>query len=179
MSDSYYPNKDGVASFSWPDPHWAVGGYPYHQHLSVPQSTHPELISAPGYASNVGWPGSYHVPDLNATNDGTFSLAPTIEMGAFANLPTQVDFTNPVSVNMLERRHGLTLLPQPVPNPWLVQALCTFPSCICHNHSYSPDANPKPSSMQNPRSPSRNWLTTCIGQGSLPLPPTWPLQHLM
>jgi hypothetical protein len=31
-------------------------------------------------------------------------------MGALANLQAQVDFTNPVSVNELERRHGLTLL---------------------------------------------------------------------
>jgi hypothetical protein len=102
MNNPFYSNED--ASSTWPDPHWAMGGYPYYPNLSVPQTTHPDLTFAPGYTSNAGWPGSY-APEFNATNVSAFSPAP-----AYANLPTQVDFTNPVSVDILERRHGLTLL---------------------------------------------------------------------
>jgi hypothetical protein len=104
MNISSHSNKDGVASLTWPDPHWAIGGYP-NPNLSVPQSTHLDLTSAPGYTSNAEWPGSY-IPDFdfNATNVWALSLDPT-----FANLP-EVDFTNPVRVNILGRRLGLTLL---------------------------------------------------------------------
>ena len=104
-SDSY-SNTDYVAPATWPIPLWAMGDYPYYLHSSVPQSTYPGLVSAPGHPSTAG---SY-IPDFKATDDVAFSLPPTTEMGAFANLPTQVDSTNPVSVNVLGRRHGLTIL---------------------------------------------------------------------
>jgi hypothetical protein len=106
MNNSSYTNKNGVASSTWPDPRWATGAYPYYPNPSVPQSIHPDLTSAPGYTSNAEWPESY-VPDFdfNAKNVSAFSPAPTL-----ANLKTEEEFTNPVSVNILERRHGLTLL---------------------------------------------------------------------
>jgi hypothetical protein len=80
--------QDGVASAPWPDSPWAMG------YTSVPQSTHPDLISIPGHLSNVG----PYIPDLNATNYAAFTLTPTTEMGMFTNLPTtQVDYTYQVS----------------------------------------------------------------------------------
>jgi hypothetical protein len=90
-SEAYSSNskKDGVASATWPDPLSAMGHYPYYSYPSVPQGTHLDL----GYPSIAG---SY-IPGSNAADDAAFSLAPTTEMGAFANLPTQVDFTNHVS----------------------------------------------------------------------------------
>lgn len=100
-----YSNKDNIASATWSDPLWAMGDYLY-PYLSVPQSTHPDPVSAPEYPSTA----RSYVPDFNAANDAAFSLAPTIEMGAFSNLPTQVNSTNPVSDKVLECRHRLTLL---------------------------------------------------------------------
>ena len=168
MNDSSYSNKDGVASSTWPDPQWAMEGYPYYPDLSVPQSTHHSLISAPGYTSNAGWPESY-IPDFNATHVSAF--APT-----FANLPTQVDFTHPVSVNVLERRHGLTLLSHRMflilisCKPHVCSVLASATILCIHQIKLPP--------MQNRRSPSRNWLGTYLGHGPLPLPPTRWLQYL-
>jgi hypothetical protein len=79
-NSDFYSNKCDVASATWPDP-------------LVPQGTHLDLVSDPGYPSTTG---SY-VPDFNAAGDAAFSLAPTTEMGAFANLSTQFDITNQVS----------------------------------------------------------------------------------
>ncbi|KAF8504851.1 hypothetical protein F5888DRAFT_1659093 [Russula emetica] len=139
----------------------AMGDYPYYPYPPVPQSTYPDLVSASGYPSTAGTYLPDYLPNFNAADDAAFSLAPTTEMRAFANLPTQGDFTN-----------------QNVLDPWSMPDLCMFFSCICHYPSYSPDAHPKPSSMRISRSPSRNWLVTHIVQGSLPLPPTRWLRHL-
>ena len=88
-------NNDDGATATWPNP-WATGGYLYPS-ISVPQSTYPEIPQEPvlgGYPSTAG---SYD-PYFNAANDAAaFSLAPTTEMGAFANLPIQADYTNQVS----------------------------------------------------------------------------------
>jgi hypothetical protein len=51
MNYSQYSNKDVAASATWPDPLWATGNQSY---TSVPQSTHPDLISTPGYLSTAG-----------------------------------------------------------------------------------------------------------------------------
>jgi hypothetical protein len=37
------------------------------------------------------------VPDINAADDAAFSVAPTAEVGVFASLPAQADFTSQVS----------------------------------------------------------------------------------
>jgi hypothetical protein len=77
-----------VASAPWAMP---VGGDSY---TSVPQSTHPDLISTPGHFSTAG----PHVPDFNAADYPAFTLAPTTEMGIFTSLPTTpVDYTYQVS----------------------------------------------------------------------------------
>jgi hypothetical protein len=80
--------QDHVTSAPWPDSLWAMGD----SYTSVPQSTHPDLISTPGYLSTA-------VPDLNATDYAAFTLAPTTEMmGMFTNLKTtQVDYAHQVS----------------------------------------------------------------------------------
>jgi hypothetical protein len=207
MNYSQYSNKDDAASATWPDPLWATGNQSY---TSVPQSTHPDLISTSGYLSTAGpcvgsstwtdpavpqnlldpWsmpalcmflflhlPRSFvftgyesKVPDFNA---------PTTEMGALANLPTKADFTNPVSGQYIgTSTWTYPTVPQNVLDPWSMPGPCMFLSCICHFPSYSPDANPKPTSMRIPRSPCRNWLETHIGQGSIPLQPTRWLHHL-
>ena len=83
-SDSY-SNKDGVSSVTWPISLGATGDYPY-PYLSVPQSTHPGLVSAPGSSTATSY-----VPDFNVADDEAFSFAPTTEMGAFANLLAQLD----------------------------------------------------------------------------------------
>ena len=118
-SDSY-SNKDDVASATWSNPLWASGGYPYP---SVPQNTHPGLVSAPGYPSTAG---SY-VPDFNATDDAAFSLAPTTELGAFVNPRTQADFTNQVSSQcVVTSTWTHSVRPQNVLDPWFMLALCMF-----------------------------------------------------
>jgi len=155
-----------------PDP-WAMGdGYLSYPNLSVPQSTYP--VSGPGYTAGP------HVPDLSAADDAAFSLAPTTEMGAFANLPLQADFsnfTNQVSNQCVgTSKWTYPAVPQNFVDPWSMPGPCMLLSCICH-YSYSPDANPKPTTKQTPRSPSRNWLATSIAVGSLPLPRTRRLQH--
>ena len=131
-SDSH-SNKDGVVSATWPDSLCAMGDYPcYYPYGSVPQSTYPDLVSAPGY------------PDINAANDAAFSLAPATEMGALANLPTQADFTSQVSSQYVGKSTwAYPAVPQNVLDPWTMQGPCMFLSCICHDPSYSPDANPK------------------------------------
>jgi len=97
MNTFYYSNtntddvQDHVASAPWPDSPWATGD----SSTSVPQSTHPDLMSISGYLSTVG---PYDVPDLNAADYAAFTLAPTTEMGIFTNLPTtQVDYAYQVS----------------------------------------------------------------------------------
>jgi hypothetical protein len=78
--------QDHVASTPWPNSPWAMGD---DSSTSVPQSTHRDLTSTPGYLSTVG----QRIPDLNATGYAAFTLAPTTEMGMFTNLPTtQVDY---------------------------------------------------------------------------------------
>ena|SRR6267154_3409774 len=82
--------QDYVASAPWPDSPWATGD----SYTSVPQSTHPDLISNPGYLSTA----DPFVPELNATDFGAFTLAPTTEMGMFTNLQTtQLDYPYQVS----------------------------------------------------------------------------------
>ena len=85
-NSEFYTNKDGIASATWPDP---VGDYP---HPSVPQGTHPDLVSAPECPSTAG---SY-VPDLNAAGD--------VER-VFADLLAQVDCVIQVSNQCVYRRH--------------------------------------------------------------------------
>jgi hypothetical protein len=138
-SDSY-PNKDGVVSATWPDLLCAMGDYPYYAYRSVPQSTYPGRVYAPGYPST----SRSFIPDLNAANDAAFSLAPTTEMGAFANLPTQADCTSQVSSQYVgTSTWTYPGVPQDVLDPWSMPTLCMFHSCIRHDPSYSPDANPK------------------------------------
>jgi hypothetical protein len=169
-----YSNTDDFASATWPNP-WAMGDYAHYPNLSVPQSTYPDPVSAPGYPSTAG---PNHVPDFNAADDAALSLAPTAEMGAFA-LPIQADYTNQVSSQCVRTSTWTyPAAPQNIIDPWSMPGPCMFLSCICHYSSYSPDANPKPTSMRIPRSPSRNWLGSSIGPGSIPLPPTRWLQHL-
>ena len=83
-SDSY-PNKDGVSPATWPIPLGATGDYTY-PYLSVPQSTHPGLVSVPGSSTATSY-----VPDFNTADDAAFSFAPTTEMGGVANLLAQLD----------------------------------------------------------------------------------------
>jgi hypothetical protein len=87
-----HSNKDELTSAIWPSPLWAMGdaSYPYSP---VPQSTHPDLVSGPGYPSTAGT----YLPGFNAAEDGAPSVAPTPEMGAFADLLTQLDGTDQVS----------------------------------------------------------------------------------
>ena len=84
----FYSDEDDVAS---PDLLCPMGDYTY-SYLPVPQHTLPEAVTARGPPTA----GSY-VPDFNAADDATNSLALTTEMGAFADLPTQADSTNEVS----------------------------------------------------------------------------------
>jgi len=130
-SDSH-SNKDGVVSATWPDSLCAMGDYPYYAYGSVPQSTYPDLVSTPGY------------PDINTANDAAYSLAPATEMGALADLPTQADFTSQVSSQYVgTSTRSYPAVPQDVLDPWSMPTLCMFLSCIRHDPSYSPDANPK------------------------------------
>jgi len=84
----FYSDEDDVAS---PDLLWPMGDYTY-PYFPVPQDTLPGPITDPGPSTA----GSY-VPDFNAADDAAFSQPPTTEMGEFADLPTQEDFTNEVS----------------------------------------------------------------------------------
>ena len=125
-----YTNKDDLTSETWPGSLW---DYQYCPQPSVPQSTHPDLVSHPEHPTA----GSY--PDFNAAHDAAFSLAPTTEMGAFANLPTQVDFTNQVS-NQCIRTSTSTYptVPQNTLDPWSMPGPCMFLSRIRYDPSYSP-----------------------------------------
>ena len=131
-------NDDEVASATWPDPLGAMGDYPYYSYIPVPQDAYPG-VSAPSTA------GSY-IPDFDAADDAAFSLAPTTEMGAFGNLPTQVDFTSHQVSSQCVGNLTWTYpaVPQNILDSWSTPDLCTFNSCICHHPSYSPDANPSP-----------------------------------
>jgi len=175
-----YSNMDDTAFMTLPDP-WAVGDdYLSYPSLSVPQSTYPDTVSGPGYPTD----GQY-VPDLSAADDAAFSLPPTTEMGAFANLPLQADFSN-FTYQVSNQCVGMStwtypVVPQDYVDPWSMPGPCMFLSCICHYFSYSLDANSKPTmptTRRTPRSPSRNCLATSIALGALPLPPTRRLQHL-
>ncbi len=115
-----HPNTDNVASGSlpWPDSFSATGDYPY---VSAPQSTHPDLVSAPGYFPTSG---SY-IPDFNAAHDAAFTPTPTIEMGAFPNPPTQeVDHTYQVSKRHVHRHLTYLTAPQNAPDTWPMLAPC-------------------------------------------------------
>jgi hypothetical protein len=82
------------------------------------------------------------VPDLNAADDAVFSLAPTAEMGDFANLPTQADFASQVSSQCVgTSTWTYPAVPQNVLDPWTMPGPRMFLSCICHDPSYSLDAN--------------------------------------
>ena len=94
-SDSY-TNKEYVTSSSWPDPVCAMGDYPSYPHLSVPQSTQLDLLSAPGDPPTAGT----HIPDFNAADDAEFSLAP--ELRAFADLIARLDYINQASDQSVE-----------------------------------------------------------------------------
>ena len=167
----YYSNKD-IASETWPNLLCAMGDYPYYP--SVPQSTHPDQLFAPGHPTV----GSY-VPDFNPADYAAFSLPPTTEMGAFANLPPpQVDFTNQVSGQCVEMSTWTyPAVSQDVLNPWSMPALCMFLPCISHDPPYSPEVNPKPFSTQISQYTNRNRLTISIGQELTPWPPIRWLQH--
>ena len=168
-----YSNMDNAqtSSMTLPDP-WAIGDDYLYPNFPVPQGTYPDTIS--GYPTA----GAY-VPDLSAADDAAFSLAPTTEMGAFANLPPQADFTN--FVNQVSSQCVGTLtwtyrsVPQDSVDPW---SICMILYCVFHDPSYSPDANPKPTTARTRRSLIRNWSATSITLGLLlPLPPTQRLQH--
>ena len=160
----YSNNGDIASTATWPNP-WAQGDYLYDPYPSVLCGTHPDPASTPGYSPT----GSY-TPNVNAADDAAFSLAPTTEMGVFAN---QVSSQ---CVGTSTRTYPT--VPQNIIDPWSMPGLCMFLSCICHFSSYSPDENPKPTSMRISRSTSRNWLGSSIGPGLIPLPPTRWLQHL-
>src|SRR6266576_6721653 len=64
-----YSNKDDIASTIGPR---AMGDYPYHPYLSVPQSTYPDLVSTPGYPSTAG---SY-VPGTSTSLHGALTPSP-------------------------------------------------------------------------------------------------------
>ena len=172
-----YSNNDDVASTAtWPNP-WAHGDYLYDPYPSVLCGTHPDPASTPGYSPTAG----SCTPAFNAADDAAFSLAPTTETGAFANLPIQADltnFVNQVSSQCVGTSWTYPALPQNDLDPWSMPGPCMFLSCICHYSSYSLDVNPKPTSMRTPRSLSRTWLGSSTGPGSIPLPPTRRLQHL-
>jgi hypothetical protein len=122
-----YSNKDDLASATWPNPLWAMGDYPYHPYPSVPQSTHLDLVSDPGYPSTAGT----YVPDFNVANDAAFSLAPATEMGAFADLLTQLDSINQVSNQRVGTSTSIyPAVPQSVLDPWSVPTPCMFLSRI-------------------------------------------------
>jgi hypothetical protein len=144
-----YSNMDDAAvaaSMTLPDP-WAMGdNYLYYPSLSVPQSTYPDPVSGLGYPTA----GPY-VPDFSAAGNAAFSLAPTTEMGAFANLPIQADFTNYTN-QVSSQCVGTSTWTYPAVaqyfvDPWSMPGPCMFLSCICYYSSYSPDANPKPTMM--------------------------------
>ena len=168
FSPGYHTVGSYVSDFNAADP------YP-----SVPQSTYPDQV----FASGCPTVGSY-VPDFNTANYAAFSRPPATEMGAFANLPQldlqpQADFTTQVSSQCVgTSTWTYPDVPQDVIDPWSMPAQCMFLSCICHDPPYSPDVNPKPSSMQISWFPNRNRLTISIGQESTPLPPIRWLQHL-
>ena len=166
--------QDNVALAPWPNSPWAMEDYSYTPE-SVPQSTHPALTPAPGYIPTVG----QHLSDFNAAGHAAFTLAPTTEMGMFTNLPTtQVDYTDLVSNQHIWTRRQLTYpaAPQNAPDPW-VQTPSMFLPCIIYDPLYSPDADPKLSSMPVPRFPRYRRLATLIMLGSLPLPPTRRRRH--
>jgi hypothetical protein len=82
------------------------------------------------------------VPDFNTADDAPLSLAPATEMGALANLPTQADFTSQVSSQYVGKSTwAYPAVPQNVLDPWTMPGPCMFLSCICHDPSYSLDAN--------------------------------------
>jgi len=58
-----------------------------------------DFASAPGPDPLRDWVigDNLYFPDFNATDDEVFQPPPITEMGAFRNLPTQEDYTNPVS----------------------------------------------------------------------------------
>jgi hypothetical protein len=47
--------------------------------------------------------GNLYLPEFNAADDASFEPPPTTEMGAFTNLPTQLDHTDQVSEQWDER----------------------------------------------------------------------------
>ena len=125
-----YTNKDDLTSETWPGSLW---DYQYCPQPSVPQSTHPDLVSGPEYHTS----GSY--PDFNTADDAAFSLAPMTEMGAFANLPTQLDVTNKVSNQCIGTSTSTyPAVPQKTLGPWSMPATCMFHSRIHYDPSYSP-----------------------------------------
>jgi hypothetical protein len=141
-----------------------MGDYPY-SNLSVPQGTYPDLESASGYTSTAG-----SVPDLNAANDAAYLLAPPQEMGAFPNLSTQADFTNPVSGQYIgTSTWTYPTVPQNALDPWSMPGPCMFLSCICHFPLYSPRCESK--ALLRCESPAvLRWrrLATLIGGGRSP-----------
>jgi hypothetical protein len=140
-------NSESFSNLNMDDLTFATWPRPYPYPL-VPQSAHPDLTSE--YPSTAG---SY-VPDSIADDD-------------VANLASGQCFETSTCVTY-------PAVLQNILDPWFIQALGMFLSCICHDPSYSPDVNSKPP-MQIPRTYSRNGFATHIGQGSLPLPPTrWP-----
>ena len=134
MSNSEsYSNKDDVSSATWPIPLCATGDYPY-AYLSVPQSTHPDLVSAPGSSTATSY-----VPDFNAAYDAAFSLIPTTEMGTLANMVSQSDFTNLVSNQCVASSTSTyPVVAQNVLDTWPMQDPCMFLSRVCYDPSYPP-----------------------------------------
>ena len=170
-------SEEDVASVTWPDPLWATGDYLsgdyLYSNLSVPQGTYPDHEYASGYTFTAG-----SVPDRNAADDAAFPLVPPQEMGAFPNLSTQVDSTSQVSSQCVETSTWTyPAVPQSILDRWSMPDPGISLSCIYHYPSYSPDANPKCSSMRTPRLPRCRRSTILIGRGSLPWPPTRRPRH--
>ena len=122
-----YSNKDDRASATWPGLFQAMG-VPYYP-PSVPQSTYLDFPSTTGF----------YVPSFNAANDVAPSLVPTTEMGAFANPPGELDFTNLASDQYVGTSAlAYPAVPQYAPDPWLMPTQRMFLSRICYDPSYSP-----------------------------------------
>ncbi len=74
--NSPYSNANEFASAPWPDPLWNW---------------------------DMAGKGNPYIPEFNAADDAAFERPPNTEVGAFTNLPTQLDYTNQASEQWVER----------------------------------------------------------------------------